>query len=263
MQPEPDAREDPELRQFDEGAPPADTARPLPPGWQKFLDANTNQYFYVNHELKVRSWVDPRAASLSPPPAEGAPPLPGGTVLPSPAVTAHMPSRVSGNTVPVQVDSSQMPRVLVPKDAPAAHASIVGEHVPLSLPPEPAHLLEHPPDQMWSMNHDANAGGNSVAAFRSSHHGAVPAPFNSLDFSVQRAPSGASPVPLHLHARLDAAALGCELMLPAVPVAAAKAGAAPALGRTMVVPKGSYAPPQAPQQVRRFEGVRARGRDRV
>eukprot|EP00802_Teleaulax_amphioxeia_P013383 Tamp_13434.p1 GENE.Tamp_13434~~Tamp_13434.p1 ORF type:complete len:538 (-),score=47.18 Tamp_13434:107-1591(-) len=89
-----------------------------------------------------------------------------------------------------------------------------GEHVPLPLPPEPAHLLEHLPGQMFSMNRDANAGGNSVAAFRSSHHGAVPAPLNSLDFSVQRA-----------------------------------SGAASALGSTMVVPKGSFAPPQAPQQI--------------
>ena len=263
MQP---GQEDPELRQFDECAPPANSAQPLPPGWQKFLDANTGKYFYVNHELKARSWVDPRAAVLeteaaSPPAAAGAPPLPGDAALPSPAVAAHMPSsRVAGDRVPVQVDSSQMPRVIVPKDAPpAVHAPMGGEHVPLPLPPEPAHLLEHLPGQMFSMNRDANAGGNSVAAFRSSHHGAVPAPLNSLDFSVQRA-SGASPVPLPLHERLDAAALGCELTLSAVPVAAAT-GAASALGSTMVVPKGSFAPPQAPQQVRRFEGVQARGRD--
>jgi hypothetical protein len=30
-----------------------------PPGWEKLLDPQSKRYYYVNHELKVRSWVNP------------------------------------------------------------------------------------------------------------------------------------------------------------------------------------------------------------
>ena len=34
---------------------------PPPPGWEKLLDPQSKRYYYVNHELKVRSWVNPGA----------------------------------------------------------------------------------------------------------------------------------------------------------------------------------------------------------
>lgn len=163
------------MRQIDEDAPtladgPASPRQPLPPGWEKKCDAKTGKFFYVNHELKVRSWVDPRPAVHSALAAEGwqvevSPPLP------SPAVAAHMRAHAVGDRVPVQVSLSQMPRVLVPRDGPVPHAA-----------------LDNPPDQLWSMQREANAGSSPDAAFYSAHDGAVPAP--PLDFSVQRVQKG-------------------------------------------------------------------------
>ena len=158
-----------QLRQIEEDAPktaggPDNTFQPLPPGWEKKRDASTGKVFYVNHELKLRSWVDPRT------PQEGwkveAPPP-----LPSPAVAAHMPALAVADRVPVHVAPLQMPRVLVPKECPAPHAAI-----------------DYPPDQLWSMQREANAGGSPSASFFSAHDGAVPAP--PLDFSVQRVANG-------------------------------------------------------------------------
>ena len=155
-----------QLRQIDEegstpAGDPATTVQPLPPGWEKKLDANTGKVFYVNHDLKVRSWVDPRTT-----PQEGwqvEVPL----TMSSPAVAAHMPALAVVDRVPVHVGPSQMPRVLVPRDGPAPHA------------------IDYPPDQLWSMQREAN--GRTSAAFYSAHDGAVPAP--PIDFSVQRVPN--------------------------------------------------------------------------
>jgi len=85
-------------------------------------------------------------------------PLPPGWEMPALAVVDRMP---------VHVGPSQMPRVLVPRDGPAAHA------------------IDHPPDQLWSMQRESN--GRTSAAFYSANDGAVPAP--PLDFSVQRVPN--------------------------------------------------------------------------
>lgn len=111
---------------------------------------------------------------------------------------------VMAGHVRVGFDLSQMPdeatlmppgarintlRYLPPADVYDKRLLLQGEPVLHQMYQEPQHLLEHPPDQIWSMNGQPNTASNPTSAFRSALNGAVGAPLNSLDFSVQRLPA--------------------------------------------------------------------------
>ena len=185
-----DMSDDPELRQFEEeeaGDQPADLGCPLPDGWHKMRDPNNGKIFYVNHDKQLRSWVDPRRAVE-------------GVIKPGQLLQKDEREEVMAGHVRVGFDLSQMPpeatmpagarintlRYLPPGDVNDKRL-LEGAHALNQMYEEPSHLLDHPPDQIWSMNGQPNTASNQASAFRSSLNGAIGTPLNSLDFSVQRA----------------------------------------------------------------------------
>ena len=156
----------------------------LPEGWQKMRDPTTGEYFFVNHALRQRSKIDPRSAKEY------------GTAAVGDAEQAVMPAEnaVIAGHVPVEFESSQHPHAPNPAalGMNLSDTSLLnGSAQPWgSSRAEPAHLLDHPPDQVFSMNGAPNMSANHSAAFRAAHHGAIGAPLNALDFSVQRNPNG-------------------------------------------------------------------------
>ncbi len=182
--------DDPELTQFDEEneenyvaedklgpLPEHDIDQdPLPLGWQRFKDPS-GRYFFVNHEQKLRSFVDPRAPR-SPPHQQS-------------------PSSSEKLTQPVEYDKSAMLNFhseMVggnswPEDSPGTERYTQGtEHVQTSMLQEPRHLLANPADQVWSMNGRPNAASNLASTFRTAFQGGIPAPLNSNDFSAIKLP---------------------------------------------------------------------------
>ena len=174
----------PSTREPGDEAPTEGLGEPLPEGWHKMRDPGTGEFFFVNHVLKQRSWVDPRLATE----VEAPPAAPEQGIVPS-------ENTVMAGHVSITFDRSE---VHAHQGAAAALKMNMSDTSLLhgdashgrSTIPEPSHLLDHPPHQVFSMNGAPNASGNQAAAFRAAFQGAIGAPLNSLDFSVQRNPSG-------------------------------------------------------------------------
>ncbi len=158
---------------------------PLPEGWHKMRDPATGEFFFVNHALKQRSWVDPRLAETT---EEVPSEAPKHGVVPSEnaVMAGHVPVTFERAEVHAQQGAATALKMNL-SDTSLLHGEPAHAR---SMIPEPSHLLDHPPHQVFSMNGAPNASGNQAAAFRAAFQGAIGAPLNSLDFSVQRNPSG-------------------------------------------------------------------------
>ena len=97
---------------------------PLPPGWEKILDPQSERYYYVNHELKVRSWMNPGATEgnhVASPPAEVTP----APAAPAPAPAPAAPQQVAPATEPLHYRQPPPQQARVPSGG-ATRVDVIG-----------------------------------------------------------------------------------------------------------------------------------------
>ena len=163
----------------------------------------TGSFFWVNTTKHLMSTVDPRNKPLAETPDDLRATENGKT-----------PTVMMAGHVSIAFDSSQMPnagvtpltkslRYLAPDLLDKSLQGGVHAYHMHAMPIERNHLLHGAVDQIFSINGMANAGSNPVAAFRSSHDGAIGAPLNSLNFSAKRATSSINTLPAHQHLQTD------------------------------------------------------------